>query len=139
MSSNKAFGKPTAVGKMRLCDVHGCGSFGADRGSRKHMGEDYVTAPGEPVYSPICGKIIRVAYPYADNLSYKGVEIKNSTHEVKIFYMTLTVPLGSTVTLGQQIGVAQNIAAKYSPGMTNHVHVEVRNAARQLLKLSDLL
>lgn len=139
MSTKKAFAKPTSTGAIRLCDTHGCGTYGAKRGNRIHQGEDYKVAPGENVYSPITGKITRIAYPYASDMSYKGVEIKSEDYTVKIFYMQLTVAVGTVVAAGSKIGVAQNIAAKYSPGMQNHIHVEVRDRSGQLKQFSKLL
>ncbi len=138
MSSNKAFAKVTASGKIRGCDSNGCGTYGASRGGHTHQGEDYITLPGETIFSPIDGKITRVAYPYPDDLSFKGIEIKNATHSVKIFYMIATVNIGSSVKKGQAIGQSQSLLSKY-PGITNHVHVEVRTAKNVLLKLSDLV
>ncbi|MGQ2982128.1 peptidoglycan DD-metalloendopeptidase family protein [Flavobacterium sp.] len=129
MKTGKAFSAPTASGDQRLCDTHGCGSFGASRGSRKHSGIDYIAAPGENIYSPISGKVTRFPYPYAGNTIYKGIQIENDKYIVKIFYMVASLPAGAYVATGQKIGVAQNIAAKYSQGMTNHVHFEIWDKA----------
>ena len=138
MNSNKAFGKPTLSGTIRGCDKHGCGNFGASRGGRDHQGEDYSCSPGTAILSPICGKVTRIAYPYASDLSYKGLEIVNSEYSAKIFYMAPSIAIGTTVVKGQVIGTAQNIASKYSAGMVNHIHVEIRNAKGKLIALSSL-
>lgn len=138
MTTNKAFGKPTASGTIRGCDVHGCGNFGAKRGSHIHQGEDYSASPGTSILSPICGKVTRIAYPYASDLSFKGLEIVNNEYSAKIFYITPSAAVGSMVTRGQVLGVAQNIAGKYSPGMVNHIHVEIRNKFGKLIPLSSL-
>lgn len=124
--SNKAFASPTARNIMRGVDNWGSGAFGASRGSRKHEGIDYVAAPGETIYSPITGVIERPAYPYEDDLTYTGAVISNAKHEVKIFYIALTVPVGTFVKAGDIIAKAQNIAEKYGSDMMNHIHLEIR-------------
>lgn len=127
MGTNKAFGNITAEQRARGCDAGGwgCGSFGASRGARKHNGLDIVTTPGQTIYAPISGKVTRFPFPYSSDLSYTGIEIVNEVYKVKIFYMKATVSIGAQVKQGQQIGISQNIAAKYSSQMTNHVHIEV--------------
>jgi murein DD-endopeptidase MepM/ murein hydrolase activator NlpD len=52
--------------------------------------------------------------------------------------MKSTVAIGTQVTKGQAIGVSQNIAAKYSTQMTNHVHIEVYSASGKLLDPTKL-
>lgn len=128
--TSKAFGKITTDNKKRLCDPApwGCGSFGAGRGDRTHQGLDIKTAVGQQILSPISGTVTRHPYPYNGNLVYTGIEIKNSEYHVKIFYVTPLVAVNKTVAKGQVIAKAQNIAAKYSPSMTNHAHIEVREA-----------
>lgn len=128
MGTNKAFGKVTANNTARGCDQNwGCGSFGAKRsgGSRSHNGLDIKTQVGEQIFSPITGKVTRFPFPYGDDLSYTGIEIVNADYKVKIFYMKASVLANSQVVKGQVIGHAQNISAKYSATMTNHIHVEV--------------
>jgi len=138
LMSKKAFAKPTASGIIRGCDASGCGTFGASRGSRTHQGEDYVAEWNESIFSPISGKVTRFPFPYGDDLRYTGIKIKNDDYTVKIFYMKASVPAGTNVIAGQIIGTAQNIAAKYSSPMTNHIHVEIRNSAGTLVKPSSL-
>lgn len=126
MGTNKAFGKVTADNVRRGCDQNwGCGSFGASRGTRTHNGLDIKTTEGQQILSPITGKVTRFPFPYGGDLSYTGIEIINTTYKVKIFYMKPSVAVNSEVTKGQVIGTAQNISAKYSSTMTNHIHVEV--------------
>lgn len=129
MGTNKAFGKVTADNIRRGCDQNwGCGSFGASRGTRAHNGLDIKTTVGQQILSPISGKVTRFPFPYGGDLSYTGIEIVNSQYKVKIFYMKPSVAVNSEVTKGQVIGTAQNISAKYSSTMTNHIHLEVYNA-----------
>ena len=138
LMKSKAFAKPTATGIIRGCDASGCGNFGAKRTHGAHQGEDYTVKPGETVFSPISGKVTRFPFPYGDDLRYTGIEIKNDDYTVKIFYMKASVPAGTIVKAGQVIGTAQNIAAKYSTAMANHIHVEIRNKANVLVKPSSL-
>lgn len=135
----KAFSKPTASGKIRACDASGCGTFGASRTHGTHEGEDYIAEPNESIFSPISGKVIRFPFPYASDQRYTGILIQNENYSVKIFYMKASVNAGEIVQAGQVIGTAQNIAAKYSSPMTNHIHVEMRNKANTLVKPSTLL
>ncbi len=138
MSTKKAFAKPTASGNIRGCDPLGCGNFGAKRSGHTHQGEDYIAKPGDPIYSPISGTVTRFARPYADDDSYSGIEIKNATHSIKIFYMMPMVSIAKTVLAGDKIGYAQNISAKHGAAMVNHIHVEVRDRSNQLQQLSKL-
>lgn len=138
MTAKKAFAAVVPNQKFRACDSHGCGSFGASRGDRKHAGVDVVVTPGTKIVSPISGKVIRYPFPYAGDISYKGILIENEQYSVKIFYLNPTAIQNTIVKQGDAIGTAQNIAAKYSPGMTNHIHVEVRDRAGNLLNPEKL-
>jgi hypothetical protein len=40
---------------------------------------------------------------------------------------------GDSVFIGDTLGYAQNIAARYSAGMNNHVHLEVRLTSAALV------
>ena len=111
----------------RPCDPHGCGYFKASRGNKLHQGVDVVSQPGQRITSPIDGKITRYAYPYED-MSYAGIVVENDQYFIKIFYLAPTISVGSNVRAGQQIGLAQDIAARY-PGITPHVHMEVWDKA----------
>ncbi len=138
MTAKKAFAAIVPNQKIRGCDAHGCGSFGASRGGRKHEGVDIVVTPGTKILSPITGKVIRYPFPYPGDIFYKGILIENEQYSVKIFYLNPTAIQNTTVKQGGVIGVAQNIASKYSPGMTNHVHMEVRDAKGNLLNPTNM-
>ena len=64
---------PVLNGAIRKSDKWGQGHFGAPRGSRKHNGIDIVTQLGTPILSPIEGKVIRISYPYASDMSFTGL------------------------------------------------------------------
>ena len=132
LSTKKAFANVVQNQGIRGCDGFGCGSFGASRGDRSHNGIDIPTMKGETVYSPITGTVTRFPFPYGDDLRYTGIEIKNDTYSVKIFYVKATVPPGK-ISEGQPIAIAQDIAAKYGAAMINHIHIEVRETKTGLL------
>ena len=113
-------------------DSWGDGNYGAARTGHVHRGVDLEVFKGETIYSPIQGTIIRVAYPYANDLKWTGLEIAGAPgsawdgYRIKMFYMTPTASLiGKTILQGAPIGKAQAISEKYSPEMKNHVHVEL--------------
>ncbi len=110
--------------KIRGCDPQGCGDFHASRGTREHGGVDLVVTEGQLIKSPISGKITRYPFPYANDKSLTGIEIVNDQYKVKVFYISPTAKIGDTVRAGDKLGTAQNVAAKYGGGMTNHIHVE---------------
>lgn len=128
MSTQKTFAKITSDFKFRGEDPYGSGAFGAprDKGTRKHQGVDVITEPGESVLSPINGEVTRFPFPYGDDLRFTGIEIKNETYTVKMFYVTATVKAGTKVNKGTKIAVAQDLKSKYPNGITNHAHFEVR-------------
>lgn len=118
-------------------DSWGDGNFGSSRGDRQHQGVDIEVFEGETIYSPIPGKINRVAYPYANDLKWHGVEILGAGewqgYSIKMFYMSPDKSLlGKTVERGAPIGKAQAISRKYSTDMQDHVHVELRQGATLL-------
>lgn len=122
--------------KSRGTDArYGSGQFGSprDHGTRHHLGLDIVTMPGEAVFSPISGYLVREAFPYKGDHSLTGLVLRGagqwSGYEVRIFYAEGL--LCGNVSAGQQIAVAQNLKMKY-PGITNHVHIEVRRGATVL-------
>jgi len=115
-------------------DSQGSGYFGAPRGSRTHQGLDLVCAKGQPVHSPIDGTLNRYASPYADDLRWKGCEITGTGRDlgytIKLFYMDPQALVGTAVNRGEQLGNCQAISEKYTPAMTNHLHVEVRRGGQ---------
>lgn len=119
--------RPITDSPSRALDSWGSGQFGAGRGSHIHQGLDVITRPGQRILSPIDGDIVREAHPYAGDLRYRGAVIRGtgqwSGYEVKLFYVDGF--RSGAVLAGEEMGKAQDISVKY-PGITNHVHVEVR-------------
>lgn len=121
---------PVLNGTVRKNDKWGKGYYGAPRGNRKHNGIDIVAPLGKEVTSPLEAKVVRISYPYASDMSFTGLLLHGigsyKGFEIKIFYIK-PVPniVGKTVHFNQKIGVAQSLSTKY-PGITNHVHLEVK-------------
>lgn len=130
-----------AHGGVRNVDAFGSGRFGASRdgGKRTHEGVDYIIAPGAAVHSPISGEVARLGYAYAGD-KYRLVEIVNSETKMKarVLYVAPQVKVGDVITAGQLIGVAQDLNERY-PGITNHVHVELRGPRQELIDATSEL
>jgi hypothetical protein len=118
--------------KSRATDRYGSGQFHAGRTKGKkhheHQGLDVQAKPNESIFSPIDGDIIREAVPYPP---FTGVVIRGkgayAGYEVKLFYVQGY--FSGHVTAGTPIGVAEDLSIKY-PGITNHVHLEVRSGGK---------
>jgi len=128
---------PTGSWKIRS-DAMGSGLYGAARGSRKHKGIDLVVEGKQVIDSPITGKVIREAYPYAGDLKWTGCQIIG-THEhkgldVKLFYMKLYSWVLKRIKeegqfychAGLPIGLAQLISHRHGEVMIDHVHFEIK-------------
>ena len=120
---------------VRGVDAFGSGDFLArrDGGARKHHGVDYIAAVGQSVRAPISGEVSRLGYAYGGDGGYRVIEIANSEtkHTARVLYVAPSVQVGDVVVAGQEIGVAQDLSKRY-PGITNHVHVELREGHRLL-------
>ncbi len=122
------FMSPTSHG-VRGDDSYGSGAYGASRakGKRHHNGVDYVSTPGEAVVSPLSGTITKVGYPYRRS-KLRFVEITSATGYVtRVMYVSPAVALGQSIVAGESLGKAQDLSKRYR-GITNHVHVEMRDA-----------
>ena len=112
------------TGKPIRSDAAGDGHYGAKRGIRLHKGIDLLCDPGQDVVSPLQGFVMRIAFPYADDLAYKGIVIQGEWCRIKIFYVEPFVGNGVQVYRGQPIAKAQNVALRYGGDMRPHVHLE---------------
>lgn len=128
-SSSSKMGSVNSSNSLRDCDVHGCGYFGASRGNRSHNGLDFVTYENEQIKAPFDCKVTRYGYPYANDLNYRLIEVVGtgafSDYRCKIMYIKKTLEVGVRVKKGGVLCLSDNIAKRFSPGMINHVHVEV--------------
>ena len=121
---------PTKSGVVRpKDDPKGGGEYHARRTHGKHRGVDFVAKNGETIKSTVSGKVVNIGAPYTDG-DYKIVDVKTDDgYIVRHFYVSPEIKKGDNVIAGKtSIGKAQNIAAKPgNEGMSNHVHVEVRD------------
>lgn len=124
------------TGKAVRIDSAGSGEYGAARGARIHKGTDYLCDVGQPVVSPISGRIVREARPYGrshvtrrlitEQNEYSGVLIQGKNCAVKMFYLRLLPGIiGEYVTGGTVVGYAQDISLRYSDDMRPHIHLQV--------------
>jgi hypothetical protein len=91
-----------------------------------HAGRDYIVKPRGTVRSPVNGTVGRIGQCYADDPVYQLVEIQHELAIIRVLYVEPTVSPGDEVFIGDTIGLAQDITKRYSPAMTNHVHMDVR-------------
>jgi murein DD-endopeptidase MepM/ murein hydrolase activator NlpD len=133
-------------------DPAGSGAFKASRvtkvkgkaANRIHKGIDLVCDPGDLVVAPITGKVFKIGYPYATDLDYRYVEIRNGSGlSCRVFYVEPDVVKGQMVEAGERIGHAQDVSAHYkfdSRGgiryrtnkMLPHVHLEFRTSSAHI-------
>lgn len=127
----------------RIHDAYGFGAFGASRdgGSRKHEGVDFMAESGQPVVAPISGYVTKVGMAYADDKHLKFVEITNPaiSYVARVFYVDPDVAEGDVVRLGQEIGVAHGLQARYPAGMTDHVHLELMGPDQKRMDATAVL
>jgi len=118
----------------RDTDPQGSGVFGASRdgGTRRHLGLDLVSVPGDEVVSPIFGTITRIGWAYKDgklgSMTIEGRD-QHKGATVKLLYVKASLQSGLDVDAGYIVGYAEDVAAYHEAkghgGMTNHVHGEL--------------
>ncbi len=118
--------------KVRGTDTWGSGAYGSPRGDHLHNGVDFIAIPGQIVIMPISGLIAREARPYSHS-NYSGVLIRNNHIEIMMFYLELLPNIiGKWLEKGDPVGTAQDISKKY-PGITNHIHLTIKQIDPELL------
>lgn len=121
---------PTGKG-IRQPDDFGYGHYGAHRGDKIHRGKDYACVPGQSIVMPFTGDIVRLSYPYKDDLRYCGVLLRHPYYEVYVWYIDpMRQLVGHRVGQGEKIGTAQDIAEKYNTDekhMNPHVHLQIKS------------
>lgn len=122
------FTNPTGKG-IRGQDKFGSGSYGTrrDGGRRSHNGVDYISYAGQSIRAVIGGTITKIGYPYANDMTFRYVEISNSNYSVRHMYVLPAsyIQKGSIVRSGDVIGSSQSLLLRY-PGITDHVHIEIK-------------
>lgn len=118
---------PTIRGR----DAKGEGHFGAarDGGRRKHLGVDLIAAHGTPVMSSVSGTVSRLGWTYSGDPHYRYVEVTTTAGQVvRHFYVFPFVEANEAVEAGKtRLGTVQDLTRRY-PGITNHLHLEMRQA-----------
>ena len=122
--------------------MQGHGGFNAPRGGRIHTGVDYVCEPGQPVYSPVHGRVTKHGIPYADDHTYRYIEITDGGGKRhRLFYVQPLVPVNDLVNEGQIIAEAQDISKRYPDAerpMTSHIHYEIMDRQDQFLNPEEM-
>lgn len=116
---------------VRQTDGWGSGAFNASRGNRRHKGIDFLCYPFICIHSHIAGKVTKLGICYADDHSYRYVEITDASGlRHRTFYLYPGVKLHSKVNAGDVIGTSQDIQRRYRDRdvckvMSQHIHYEV--------------
>ena len=87
-----------------------------------------IAEPGEIVRAPIAGVVQRIGFAYRGDERYRYVELSDASAQraVRVLYVGPLVELGAVVRAGDPIGRAQDLSVRYPRGITNHVHVELK-------------
>jgi murein DD-endopeptidase MepM/ murein hydrolase activator NlpD len=136
------FANPTGR-RARTTDAYGHGYFGASRdgGVREHEGVDWIAEAGQEVVAPISGFVTKIGFAYANAPELKFVEITNPAlgYVARVFYVDPIVRVGQALRVGEAIGHAHSLQAKYPGGMTDHVHMELAGPNRLRFDSSKVL
>ena len=124
---------------QRTHDRYGSGHFGASRGRRRHEGIDFAALPGSTVLAAHPGTVTKIGYPYRDDLSFRYVEITDDLgFAARYFYVEPEVTKGQYVMPDDPIGSVQSLNDRH-PGITEHIHFEVRDPDGMRINPSDYL
>ena len=107
-------------------DRAGDGAFGAKRGERTHLGQDYLADAGAGVVAPADGQYRRKIRVYSATDKFIGMEFEaNYGMMYLLYYVDPSINHLEFVKAGQLIGLAQDIAGYHQGGMENHVHFQM--------------
>lgn len=127
---------------IRQNDSHGSGAFGASRGGRTHNGVDIACYAGSRILSMTEGVVTKFGYPYNPSHPKKGhyryVEVTHDGLRYRYFYVSPTVSVGDEIKRGDQLGIAQGLLKLY-PGITDHVHFEIKQKDGRYVDPTDLV
>ena len=138
--------KPREVfNPSRGVDAWGSGEFGASRdgGTRPHLGVDYVVSEGDTIYAPFDMEIYSTSRPYSDSTTFTGIKYNTQVNGVDFngrmwYFIPYPNIIGSVVTKGEPIGVAQSLQPRY-PGITDHIHLQLATATNVSSSFSTIL
>ncbi|XP_051505619.1 leukocyte cell-derived chemotaxin-2-like [Myxocyprinus asiaticus] len=121
-SQDSCMGNPK--NKIRGCDRHGCGHYGARRKGGKHLGLDIECKDGATVKAPFDVTLNGKAIPYNNKSPIdNGINLRGKGLCFKLFYVKPDSYYG-IVRKGQRIGTMLPMQRVY-PGITSHVHVQM--------------
>ena len=127
---------PVESRRMAEGDVWGNREFDAwrDNRTRKHAGVDLDAAPGDPVTPAVNGIVTKLDWAYEPKEgqpAYRYVEVTTDQGKVaRHLYVKPSVEVGDRVESGKTlIGSAQDLSLRF-PGMSNHVHFEMRDSGK---------
>ena len=114
----------------RGSDKQGAGHFGAPRGNRTHNGIDLACYPDSIICSLRPGIVTKIGYPYSATDPKKGhmryVQITDDQdNDLRYFYVRSLVKKDDVIEIRQPIGHSQQLSKIY-PGITDHIHFEVK-------------
>lgn len=119
-------------------DSFGSGAFHAGRGKRIHQGVDFLATAGSQVHAILDGKVTKLGYTYADDLSYRYIEVTDKhDHKLRYYYVLPSVELGALIKADDIIGEVQNLDYRYK-GMPNHIHFEIKNPTGDAERIEPL-
>jgi len=127
-----------SIAVMRNTDAWGSGYFHAPRGNRKHNGIDFAIAKDSYVLSPVAGIVTKVGYPYADDLSYRYIQITSNEYKWRLFYIEPSINKGDSINIGDVLGTVQDLDTRY-PDITSHIHVEIKDSNNSFINPEELL
>jgi len=128
-----------SIAVMRGTDTWGSGYFHAPRGNRKHNGIDFAIAKDSYVLSPISGTVTKIGYPYADDLSYRYIQItSNENYRWRLFYIEPSINKGDVISVGDVLGTVQDLDTRY-PDITSHIHIEIKDSNNTFINPEELM
>ena len=89
-----------------------------------HGGGDWVNRVGQIINAPASGTINAI-YKY-NGMGAISIDIGRG-YSVQLLYTSPTIKVDDSVTAGQPIGTAIDLALHYTSQMTNHTHVQIKN------------
>ena len=120
----------------RSTDPHGSGAWQASRGNRKHNGIDYACMPNSVVLSATIGMVTKIGFPYSPQdekkKHFRYIEVTTPLgYSIRYFYIKPIVNLGEQISVGDPLGVVQDIGTAYG-GITPHIHVGVKKDSKYI-------
>lgn len=124
---------------FRGIDEHGSGAYKASRGNHTHNGVDFAVAPSSQILSPVEGIVTKLGYAYEDDLSFRYVQITDQfKNDWRLFYVSPLVSVGDLVANEMIVGRSQTLLKRY-PGITPHMHLEIKNEFGVYMNPMELL